>query len=375
MKILMYAAGGGSGGLKNYIKGYLQYAYVDSTIEIVFVCTSELAKSLNNVASNVRIIATDFAVQRMWDCILNRPLNENIIKIINKENPDLVYFITGIIPKNFTWNKIAVEMHNQLYIDDNILKKQGFTKTAVMLYTIRRLVRKSIRMADFTIFDSKYSQEQAIETGIYPQKSTYSYFGVVAEERVNALTRTYSLHKPIRLLYISTLFPYKNHIPLLQGIKLLKDKGHDFILDIVGSGPSSDVKRVEDEIAKLNLTSIIRIHGWVEHSDIYKMIDESDIFLYASSIETSGFGLMEGMVRGAVIACHQESCMPEILSRGGVLFNVYDKNNTAEAIESLINDETLRMSISKKAFDISKNYTWENHNKKIFDFLKQNMAD
>jgi glycosyltransferase involved in cell wall biosynthesis len=230
-------------------------------------------------------------------------------------------------------------------------------------------------MADFTIFDSKYSQEQAIETGIYPQKSTYSYFGVVAEERVNALTRTYSLHKPIRLLYISTLFPYKNHIPLLQGIKLLKDKGHDFILDIVGSGPSSDVKRVEDEIAKLNLTSIIRIHGWVEHSDIYKMIDESDIFLYASSIETSGFGLMEGMVRGAVIACHQESCMPEILSRGGVLFNVYDKNNTAEAIESLINDETLRMSISKKAFDISKNYTWENHNKKIFDFLKQNMAD
>lgn len=371
MQIVMFAGGGGSGGLKNYIKGYLQNAEVDSSIKIFFICTPELASTLDSVSENVSIIPDKSASRSIWDVVFNRPLNKRIIRLIEKINPDLVYFLTGIIPRSFKWKRIAIEMHNQLYINDRTLRKQGFSKTSIMLYANRRLVRKSIKKADITIFDSQQSLQQAISNDIMPRKSLFSYFGVVDEERVENLSKTYSLHTPIKFIYVSTLFPYKNQIPLLSGLKLLKDRGYDFHLDLVGSGPVKDTQKIKKHISNLGLDENVIIHGWVNHDEIKKMIDESDIFLYASSIETSGFGLMEGMVRGATIACHSESCMPEILNEGGCLFNVYSPESTADCIENLIKDEDLRRKVSSRAFEISRLYTWENHNMKIFNALKE----
>ena len=77
------------------------------------------------------------------------------------------------------------------------------------------------------------------------------------------------------------------------------------------------------------------------------------------------------MVRGAVIACNKESCMPEILGDGGLLFDVHDSQNTADVLERLIKDSGLRESLSSKAIAISEKYTWKNHVRVIFDGFNQ----
>ena len=79
---------------------------------------------------------------------------------------------------------------------------------------------------------------------------------------------------------------------------------------------------------------------------------------------------MEGMARGAAIASNNSSCLPEILGDGGLLFNVKDPYKTADALYRLCTNEELCKTLSVKAVMKSKEYTWENHNRIIFDKMK-----
>ena len=109
----------------------------------------------------------------------------------------------------------------------------------------------------------------------------------------------------------------------------------------------------------------------VPHEKIPELIDKADVFIYASEIETSGLGLMEGMERGAVIACNRSSCLPEILGDGGLLFSADDPKDIADVVKRLSDDITLREKLSRKAREISLKYTWERHNEIIFGKLNE----
>ena len=370
MKIVMLAGGGGSGGLKGYIKGFLSAANASPEISIIVICTEHFSKVLTNLPQNVKLVPMREAEARLSDHIKKKPLNPELIHIVEKEHPDIIYFTNSIIQKGLEHYPTILEMHNQLYIDSKQLWRQGISKTTFSLAVQRHFARKSIQRADVVVFDSFQSRDQCLSARINCKHSIVSYFGVAESER-KFLMKSDTLHVPLRFIYISTIFPYKNQIPLLYGFSELKSRGYKFTLDLVGSGPDRYVRQVKKVIAKLDLTNQVVLHNWVEHDKVKDMIDQSDIFVYASSIETSGFGLMEGMARGAVIACNQESCLPEILGDGGLLFDVNSPSSIANTLQRLIDDPILRAELSQKAYQNSLQYTWENHNRKLFDELQQ----
>lgn len=375
MKIVILAGDGGSGGLKGYLKGFLSACAVDISVQVTVVCTPQLEETLRGcAASNVKLIASTAANSKLSDYLLNKPLPDSVLQIIEQEKPDIVYFPNSIIRKGAENYKTVLELHNQLYIDTKQLWRQGLSKTTLSQLLQRYCARRSMRQADAVIFDSKQSMQQAKDNGVAFQKGICVYFGIEPSERAFGF-RNAPLHDPVSMIYISTIFPYKNQIPLVRGVAELKNRGIRTQLHLVGSGPAKYEERLKQEIEKLGVSDSIVLHNWVEHDEIKRMIDESDIFVYGSSIETSGFGLMEGMARGAVIACNKESCMPEILGDGGELFDVHSPQSTADALQKLIENPKLRAEYAKKAFDISAQYTWENHAQKIFATLKEMLGE
>ena len=371
MKIVMLAGNGGSGGLKGYLKGFLSACYVEPSVQITVLCTPTLEETLRGkVSQNVKLIPLDAVNSKLSDYLLNKPLPDSVLQIIEQEKPDIVYFPNSMIRKGLEKYKTVLEMHNQLYIDAKQLWRQGLSKTTLSLLIQRHCAKKSMKQADVVIFDSKQSMQQAKDNGVAFQKGFSVYFGIEPSEREFGFQNA-PLHDPVSMIYISTIFPYKNQIPLVRGIAELKNRGIRAQLHLVGSGPAKYEEQLKQEIEKLGLSDSIVLHSWVEHDEIKRMIDESDIFVYGSSIETSGFGLMEGMARGAVIACNAESCMPEILGDGGELFDVHSKESMADALQKLIENSELRAQYAKKAFDISAQYTWENHVREIFKQLSE----
>lgn len=371
MKIVMLAGNGGSGGLKGYLKGFLSACYVDLSVQITVVCTPRTEELLRGkVSENVKLIALEESNSRLLDYLLDKPLPNSVLAILEQEKPDIVYFPNSIMRKGAQKYKTVLEMHNQLYIDAKQFWRQGISKTTLSMLVQRRCAKKSMKQADVVIFDSKQSMQQAKENGVAFRKGISVYFGIEPSEREFAF-RNVPLHTPVQMIYISTIFPYKNQIPLVRGVAELKKRGVQTQLHLVGSGPAKYEEQLKAEIQKLGVAEHVVLHSWVEHDVIKRMIDESDIFVYGSSIETSGFGLMEGMARGAVIACNRESCMPEILGDGGELFDVHSKESTADTLQRLIENPELRAQYAKKAFDISAQYTWENHVKEIFKQLSK----
>ncbi len=370
MKIVMLAGNGGSGGLKGYLKGFLSACYVDPSVQITAICTPNMEEMLRDkVPANVKLICLESAGTKLKDYLLNKPLPDEILQIIEQEKPDIVYFPNSMMRKGVEKYRTVLELHNQLYIDKKQLYRQGFSKTTLSQLLQRHCARKSMKQADMVVFDSKQSMQQAKDNGVSFQKGITVYFGIEPAEREFGF-RNAPLHDPVTMIYISTIFPYKNQIPLVRGIAELEKRGIHAKLHLVGSGPAAYVEKLKQEIARLGLTDSIVLHNWVEHDEIKHMIDETDIFVYASAIETSGFGLMEGMARGAVIACNAESCMPEILGDGGELFDVYSPDSVADALQKLIENPDLRAQYANRAFEISAQYTWENHVKEIFAQLK-----
>ena len=373
MKIVMIAGAGGSGGLKEYLKGFLSHfeKTAPKSFKLSVICTPELASELcDTEMPGVKIIVSEKSATKIKDCLFNRPHAPEVISLVEKEKPDVVYFPNSFLRPGLEGYKSVLEVHNQLYFQPRQLLRQGFGKATFSLLVQRRTALKSIKKADLVVFDSETSRRECISSGIKPKVSTVAYFGVRHLPFSDKKPGT-KLQEKKEYIYISAFYPYKNHAKLLRGLALLKANGRDFTLRLVGSGPKHFVDAVRKEADLLGISANVVFENQVPHEKIPELIDKADVFIYASEIETSGLGLMEGMERGAVIACNRSSCLPEILGDGGLLFSADDPKDIADVVKRLSDDITLREKLSRKAREISLKYTWERHNEIIFGKLNE----
>lgn len=368
IKIAMIAGNGGSGGLVGYIKGLISANVVPENVEIRLFCGEDLANKIVDVAERIEIYPTTLANERGKEVVLNRCLSSSFIGLINEYNPDVVLFLNGYIRKGLEYYPTVMVLHNQLYIDSRQLWRQGVSWLTLTLLAFRHQVRKSMKSSDGVIFLSDASRSQAVDKIIFFNKSTVTYFGIEQENRIESIEPK-PIHTPIEMICISAIYPYKNQIELVHGLSLLKQDNNEFRLHLVGIADPKTKKKLELLIKQYNMQENVIFHDWIKHEKIKEMIDAMDVFIYPSSIETTGYGLMEGMARGAAIASSDESCFKDVLGDGGVYFQPSDKYSIYEAIKKLITDDSLRFTCSGKAWEISKRYTWDKLAKDTYNFL------
>ena len=63
--------------------------------------------------------------------------------------------------------------------------------------------------------------------------------------------------------------------------------------------------------------------------------------------------------------------MPEVLQDGGIYFDPENADTIATAIERLIDDETLRISVAKRAKILSEQYSWSRCAAETWTFLRK----
>lgn len=366
---IVIITGTGSGGLKQHLKAFLQASKILPEVKLTLICPPD--KIFDNInLPHITILQMQETKNKLCELVFNKPLPKHVVQRVEKINPDIVFFFNNFIRHGLERYPTLLGMHNQLFINDKQFWRQGVSKTMLSLYLQRYCTLRSMRTADMVCFDSDFSRQEAIENHISFKRGGVALYGINEQERCMS-KKEYLIYGVPRLLYVSTIYPYKNQIELVKGIAVLKNRGIKVQLDLIGSGPSTYTKKLQNIIQKYDLQNNVNLYGWMKHADVLKAIDQCDIFVYASSIETSGLGLMEGMARGAVIACNKESCMPEILQDGGVLFNIHSANDVADKIQKLLSSEGLRKQKSHRAYEISKNYTWEKHVKKIYEIFKE----
>jgi len=183
---------------------------------------------------------------------------------------------------------------------------------------------------------------------------------------------SYNAQKPFKLIYISTVEPYKHQWNVVDAVMRLFNRGIPVTLDLYGSSYKTSLKKLQLAINKFDPTSsCVRYHGNIQHDNIHEKYFESDAIIFASSCETFGQILVEGMATGLPIACSNMSAMPEILQDAGFYFNPLDPSSLESSLTMLINHPELRIKRSSRSYQIAKNFSWKRCTDETFKFLQK----
>jgi glycosyltransferase involved in cell wall biosynthesis len=167
------------------------------------------------------------------------------------------------------------------------------------------------------------------------------------------------------IIFVGTLVPGKGVRYLIEGFKYVVDKFNDVQLIIVGTGPlETKLKKMTGE---LNMKECVRFEGFVEHRRVGDYYTLSDILVFPSIVDSSGFEeglpvvLLEALTVGKPVVAIRTRGVMEVIKDGWSGFLVEQKNpeKIAEKVLELLNDEELRMKISKNALETGKKYDWE----------------
>ena len=140
---------------------------------------------------------------------------------------------------------------------------------------------------------------------------------------------------PVRLIVIAYLVERKNHITLFQAVKLLKGRGLKIELKVVGNG--SYEKELQSFVIDNDLENEVQLIGLLDRSEVVEVINESHIVVSASTFETFGVNIIEGLAVGRPCVVLDSGGPRDIMrKKDGILFSENSPEAFANGIQEVI---------------------------------------
>jgi glycosyltransferase involved in cell wall biosynthesis len=147
-----------------------------------------------------------------------------------------------------------------------------------------------------------------------------------------ARVASHGVTKPF-VLFVSSLWPYKNCDGLLRAWALARAERGDCQLAIVGPGrDEKHVASLRELAASLGIAGDVVFVGGVPLSETVSFYQAADVFVYPSLNETFGLPILEAMACGCPVVTSDTSAMPETAGGAAVLSDPKDPASIARAI-------------------------------------------
>lgn len=171
------------------------------------------------------------------------------------------------------------------------------------------------------------------------------------------LVKKYRLNGKFVILFMGLLIPRKNPLFLLEVFKNLKQKHENVSLIICGEGPLKS--KVIDFIHRNHLNDVLLVEP-VFGKDKVDLFNICDIFALPSQNEGFGIVVAEAMACAKPIIASDNSSLKEIVENGesGLVVEENNKKEWIKKIESLKNDKSLYIKLSRGALVKSRQYQW-----------------
>ena len=141
----------------------------------------------------------------------------------------------------------------------------------------------------------------------------------------------------------------------------------------VGSGLKDESLR--KRITKEGLEDKIIMTGFVTWPDIAKYYAIADIFVTASLSEMHSMTVLEAITMSNPIVCRKDSSFTDTIFQGENGYLADTDEEMKDYILKLLDDDELRLKMSKKAFEISQRFSLSNQVKRHIEYYEEVIRD
>lgn len=151
------------------------------------------------------------------------------------------------------------------------------------------------------------------------------------------------------LLFVGRMTREKGVGDLLAAAKLLNERGVDYELTLVGSGP--ELPAMQTLASSLGLDERVRFLGFVPQGDILRgLYERADLFVFPSHTEALPLVLLEAMAAGLPIVTTAVGGIPDLVQDrvNGLLVPPSSPVAIASAVATLVRDAAVRAEMGAR---------------------------
>ena len=261
--------------------------------------------------------------------------------------------------------KTIVTVHGLLHEEKKqALFRKPSLKALYQLYVQTRDERELLNVVPRIIVDTAYVEDKLHAYGlkhvpemhVIPQGIDEIFYSIKCAPKSNVI------------LTVGAIGPRKGHIYTMEMFNLLRAKGIDAKLRIIGSlADKAYYAQLQQKIGDSKYRDDISLEVNVPREELLKAYAAAKLFVLHSREESQGIVFAEAMATGLPVVATTVGGIPFVVADGksGLLCSYADVDAMAEMAARLMTDDALWKKYSEAAREIAKNYSWTDIANKI----------
>jgi glycosyltransferase involved in cell wall biosynthesis len=234
--------------------------------------------------------------------------------------------------------------------------------TAEELATRERVYPAACAAASAVVVEARWVKKDICETfGIADEKVLFIPIGAPGESAAHAsgTPPSRSRHTGRFVFYPAQAWPHKNHVALLEALRLLHDRD-GIALDLVCTGRKTSFwPTIAERVARLGLRERVRFVGYVEAGELAALYRDALAVVLPSLCEGAGQPLLEAFAHGAPVACSGTTSLAEYAGDAALLFDPTDPAAIAAALRRLVQEPALGEQLRSAGCARIAAFSWE----------------
>jgi len=187
---------------------------------------------------------------------------------------------------------------------------------------------------------------------------------------VASFRKAFMHESKLQCLFVGRIGLEKNIYFLIRAFSEIVRNVQNCHLTLIGDGPERAT--VEKKVTSMGLANHVTFTGYLDKKQVFSAYHAADLMLFPSKTETQGLTAVESIMCGTPVIGLNEMGVKNVVDNNasGILTNESVTEYASAAIE-LLQNETLRKKMSRKAALLGQKYSYLTTNKKLEALYKE----
>jgi glycosyltransferase involved in cell wall biosynthesis len=369
VKIVIEAFSARLGGGQTYLINLLDRLPEDPSLEVYLYAPATLALPIRPNLTRMTTLwpVTNPVLRVFWQLFI-------LPWVLWREGVDVLFCPGGLVMTPAPPGcRVVTMFRNMIPFDARVRQAVTSPQQRARNWLLYRLMLRSMRRADLTIFISRYCR--ALLEGLTPMKHAETIYHGISSlffTSGKVLGPPADLQAHGYLLYVSRFDVYKHHVQLVSAYASLPDALRlMFPLVLVGEANSAEANKVRRLIIDLKLDGRVRIEGSVAYGCLPNYYRNAAVNLFMSSCENCPNILLEAMGAGRPIVCSNIDPMPEFAGDAAVFVDPLSSESIASGLRGVLEDVRVQSDLAERAAKRAASYNWNETARRTWEALRR----